>query len=219
MEIDFGINRDMEAYTWPPSCSFCQCIYRRLGTIRSNSSFVRVMATWSSRSSSSISSEVLVALAEGMQPSTTFKTRTIFHSPPLAEWIVDELCMSSSSCVARARPLVASGGSGNAEAGRTGAGSSRATTGAAGTRSTPAAGTRAAPATAGAKGAPAAGAKVVPPLPEPKARLPRTAGVLVPPRRARRSLPRKMALRSPSVRTVTSLPFTTPSAAWMFIMV
>jgi hypothetical protein len=36
-----------------------------------------------------ISSDVPVARSEGMHPSTTFKIRTILHSWPLAEWIVE----------------------------------------------------------------------------------------------------------------------------------
>ena len=39
--------------------------------------------------SSSISSGVPVARSEGMHPSTAFKIRTMRHSWPLAEWIVE----------------------------------------------------------------------------------------------------------------------------------
>src|SRR5450759_2743854 len=52
-----------------------------------------------------------VAISDGMQPSTTFRTRTAFHSCPFAEWIVDKTVYSSSRIGAPARPLVASGGS------------------------------------------------------------------------------------------------------------
>jgi hypothetical protein len=49
------------------------------------------MATYSNLRSSSISADVPVPKSDGMQPSTTFKTNTDFHSWPLAEWIVDRM--------------------------------------------------------------------------------------------------------------------------------
>ena len=48
--------------------------WNRSGWSRCSSSFARVIATYSSRRSSSTPSAVPVARSEGMQPSTTFST-------------------------------------------------------------------------------------------------------------------------------------------------
>ena len=58
--------------------------------MRWSSSFARVIATCKSRRSSSISSVVPVPISEGMQPSTTLRICTAFHSCPFAEWIVEK---------------------------------------------------------------------------------------------------------------------------------
>ena len=64
---------------------------KRSGWTTARKFFARVIATYSSRRSSSISAGVPVARSDGMQPSAADSTKTLSHSWPFAEWIVDRI--------------------------------------------------------------------------------------------------------------------------------
>ena len=81
--------RGMKTWRSPKRC--CWRTKKRSGWTTPASFLARVIATYSSRRSSSISAGCPVARSEGMQPSATLSMNTVSHSCPFAEWIVDRI--------------------------------------------------------------------------------------------------------------------------------
>ena len=77
--------------TWRSPNWACCLMKKRFGTTIYRFSLARVIATYSRRRASSVSSSEPLAMSDGMQPSTTFSSVTDFHSRPLDESMVDRI--------------------------------------------------------------------------------------------------------------------------------
>ena len=83
-----------------PSCRASSVPEPRInvvGTIRASRFLALVIATYKRRRSSSNRALLDFAGVKGMRPLITFSTKTLDHSFPFAEWIVESVRQSSSS--------------------------------------------------------------------------------------------------------------------------